>query len=246
VVGSQSGFQLGRHFDDGAGLFLTSFVIAKTIDDDSPYYSFHMLSGMILGLTVALRIIWGFWGSKHSRFSGMSLNPKSLISYFKGILSGDKRRWSGHNPASSWAGILMMFFALGLGVTGYLMVSGSNKEAFEDLHELFANAFVIVAILHVAGIVLHTVRHKEMIGLSMIDGKKADIPSSDEIPSPKSDAGIIFIGLVVAFGLYLFKNFDTQNQRLQVFGTTLQLGETESNEGASKTEVHDDDEGDKD
>ena len=86
-----------------AGLFLTAFVIAKTIDDESAIYSWHMLAGLTLSFVVVLRILWGFFGTQHARFSGFALNPMDLLSYFKGILTGEKRRWAGHNPASSWA-----------------------------------------------------------------------------------------------------------------------------------------------
>jgi cytochrome b len=214
-----------------AGLFLTAFVIAKTIDDDSVWFNYHSLAGLTLGFLVFLRILWGFFGTKHARFSGFALKPIDLINYFKGILVGEKRRWAGHNPASSWAGIVMMVMALGLATTGYLMTSGPNKETFEDVHELLANGFIIVVVLHVAGIILHTIRLQEMIGLSMIDGRKADVAIDQTIPSSKSIFGILLIGLVVAFGLNLIKNYNSQTQSLQFFGTTLQLGENEENEG---------------
>ncbi|HEY8269941.1 MAG TPA: cytochrome b/b6 domain-containing protein [Pseudobdellovibrionaceae bacterium] len=209
-----------------SGLFLTAFIIAKTVDDESSFFSYHMLAGLTLGFVVILRIAWGIFGTQHARFSNFALNPSDLISYFKGILSGDKRRWAGHNPASSWAAIVMMVLALGLGLTGYLMTSGPNKETFEDVHELFANAFIVVAILHVAGIALHTIRHQEMIGLSMINGKKSNITAEQAIPSSRPGVGILFIGLAVVFGTYIFKNYDSQTRNLQAFGTTLHLGET--------------------
>ena len=96
-----------------AGLFLTAFVIAKTIDDDSSWFSFHSLAGLTLGFLVILRIVWGIFGTQHARFSNFALNPKDLLAYFKGILSGEKkemgRTQSGlelgchHNDAfSSW------------------------------------------------------------------------------------------------------------------------------------------------
>jgi cytochrome b len=213
-----------------AGLFLTGFVIAKTMDDDSPWFNYHSLAGLTLGFVVLLRLIWGIFGSKHARFSGFALKPTDLVSYFKGILTGEKKRWAGHNPASSWAGIVMMLMALGLAVTGYLMTSGPNKETYEDVHELLANGFIIVVVLHIAGIVLHTIRHKEMIGLSMIDGKKADVTSDQTIPSAQSGFGILLIGLVVVFGLNLYKNYDSSTKSLKFFGTTLQLSENEGNE----------------
>ena len=220
-----------------SGLFLIGFIIAKTVDSESLWFSYHSLAGLTLGFLVLLRIVWGIFGTKHARFSGFALNPLDLISYFKGILTGEKRKWAGHNPASSWATIIMMLFALGLAITGYLMSSGPNKETFEDIHELFANGFIIVVVLHIAGIVLHTIRYKELIGLSMVDGKKEDI-SSDQIISSRSAFGILLVALIVAFGLNLFKNFNGQNRTLQFFGTTLQLNENEENEGSEGGEGH--------
>ncbi|MBN8535782.1 MAG: cytochrome b/b6 domain-containing protein [Deltaproteobacteria bacterium] len=217
-----------------AGLFLTSFIISKTVDDDSPWFNFHSLAGLTLGFLVLLRILWGIFGTKHARFTGFALNPMDLVNYFKGILTGEKKRWAGHNPASSWAGITMMVLALCLAVTGYLMTSGPNKETFEDIHELFANGFIIIVVLHVAGIVLHTIRHQEMIGLSMFDGKKANVSGDQTISSSKSAFGILLIGLVVAFALFLFKNYNSQTRSLQFFGTTLQLSESDGDKGTQK------------
>lgn len=228
-----------------AGLFLTAFVIAKTIDDESPIYTWHMLAGLTLSFVVVLRIVWGFLGTQHARFSGFALNPFDLLAYLKGIVSGDKRKWAGHNPASSWAAIAMMLMALGLGVTGYLMTSGPNKEDFEDIHELLANGFIIVVIMHVAGIILHTMRFKEMIGLSMVDGKKEDVIAKDTISSAHNAVGIVLIALVVAFGLNLFKNYNSQTQSLNLFGTTLQLGEDESGKADSNGAGQNSDAGEK-
>jgi cytochrome b len=225
-----------------AVLFLTAFVIAKTVDDDSVWFNYHSLAGLTLGFLVLLRIIWGIFGTQHAKFSGFALNPMDLLGYFKGILSGEKKRWAGHNPASSWAAITMMALAIGLAITGYLMTSGPNKETFEDIHEIFANTFIIVVILHIAGIILHTVRHKEMIGLSMIDGKKSDISEKDAIESSRSAFGVLLIGLVVAFGIYLFKNYDEPNKTLHFFGTTLHLsGDIDNVTGNTNKDDGDDD-----
>jgi cytochrome b len=227
-----------------AGLFLTGFIIAKTVDDESLWFSFHSLAGLTLGFVVVLRIVWGIFGTHHARFTNFALNPIDLVSYFKGIFSGKKKRWAGHNPASSWAAIIMMLLALGLAITGYLMSAGPNKEDFEDFHELFANGFIVVVILHVAGIILHTIRYQEMIGLSMVDGQKVNVSNNETIASSKSAFGILLIGLVVVFGLNLFKNFDRQKGSLQFFGTQLQIGEGQENENGSektKEELGDDD-----
>jgi cytochrome b len=212
-----------------AGLFVCAFMIAKTFDDESPIFSYHMLSGLLLGFVVLLRIVWGFVGSKYSRFSTFALHPKDLLNYIKGIFSGEKQKWSGHNPASSWATLAMIGFALGLAFSGYKMASG-QKEAYEDLHELFANGFLIVVLLHIAGVVLHAFRHQDRIAMTMIDGTKSEIPLLDRIEKPKMGVALVFLVLVGVFAMNLYKNFDSNNQTLKLFGSTLQLGENEEGE----------------
>ncbi len=221
-----------------AGLFAAAFTIAQTIDDDSVVFTWHMLAGLTAGFLVLLRIVWGFTGTRHARFADFVLSPAELVRYFRAILGGAKRRWAGHNPASSWAALAMMTLALGLGTTGWFMASG-DKETFEDIHELFANAFLIVVVLHVTGIVLHKLRHGEMLALSMLDGRKAAVPAGEAIASGRNIAGAMFLALVAGFGLVLWNNFDPGERALQLFGTTLQLGEAEDS-GWMVEEEHED------
>lgn len=228
-----------------AGIFVTTFIIAKTIDDESPTYSYHMLAGFLLGFTVLLRILWGVIGTKNSRFVSFALHPKELMAYFLGILSGSKQKWAGHNPASSWAALTMFGLALGLGFTGYLMASG-QKETFEDIHEVMANGFLVVVLLHITGVVLHTLRFKDGIALSMVDGKKKDIPDAETISSSRPGIALLFVGLVLTFATFLGSQYDSENQTLNLFGTVLQLGENEGTEQGESRETDQNDEEDED
>lgn len=229
-----------------AGLFLTSFVIGKTVDDESLVFSYHMLSGILLGSLVLWRILWGVWGSQHARFTGFNLHPIQLKEYLVGIIWGSKKRWSGHNPASSWAAITMFSLALGLTLTGYLMSTG-YKESLEDIHELLANSFILIVILHILGILLHSFRHQDSIALSMMDGKKACEKSEASLPSAHYLAAAILIGLFISLSLYLFNNFDSQQRTLNLMGQSLQLGENEiDNESDSQIKKQENEENEKD
>lgn len=219
-------------------LFLTSFVIGKTVDDESVVFSYHMISGLLLGGLVLWRIFWGLFGSKHAQFTGFNLNPLHLKDYFFGILSGSKKRWSGHNPTSSWAAVVMLILALGLSLTGYLMTTGA-KESFEDPHEFLANTFIVVVALHVAGVILHSVRHRDGIALSMIDGKKEIPQPSEEITSSRPIAATLLIAMIISGGIYLYKSFEPQNRTLKVFGQNLQLAEGEKNHQEPSQGDHD-------
>lgn len=207
-----------------AGLFISAFAIAKLTDDESVWFSQHMLLGLILLVTTALRIVWGLVGSRYARFSSFPLNPWRLIEYFRDILSTKGRAYFAHNPASAWAAVVMIALSLGLGVTGYLMAAG-QKESFEDIHELMANAFAFVAVAHVAGVVLHSLRHRDGIALSMIHGKKDNKEGASPIASSHRLAAMGMAGIIGLFAFHVYKNYDAAQATTSVFGVKLQLGD---------------------
>ena len=226
-----------------AGLFIAAFAIAKLIDDESPWFSQHMLLGMTLFVTTLLRVVWGIIGSRYARFSSFPLNPLRLIEYFREILSTKGRTYFAHNPASAWAAIVMIGLALGLGATGYLMASG-QKEVFEDIHELMANAFAFVAVAHVAGVVLHSLRHRDGVALSMIHGMKNNKEGASPIASSHRLVAMGMAGIIGLFAFHIYKNYDAAQATTSVFGVKLQLGENESAEkhgNAKEGAEHEDD-----
>lgn len=213
-----------------AATFAGAFFIGKTFDDDSPNFPYHMLLGMTLVAGVVFRIIWGFTGSRYARFGSFILKPSAALTYFKHVLSGKGPRFPGHNPASSWAALVMMALGLGLGATGYLMTSGGNKELFEELHELLGNLLLVTAIVHIAGVSLHTLVHRELIGLSMVHGRKKSVEGQHGIARSHWVAGLMFLALVGGFALHLVKSYDPTHRTLNLFGTTLNLGESGEHE----------------
>lgn len=231
-------------------LFISSFSIAKVIDDESTLYAYHMLSGLLMVFTVLLRIVWGFVGSKTSRFSSYRLNPSEMVLYFISVISTKSKRYLGHNPASSYAAVLMMLFALGLGFSGIMVSLRINKHFFEEIHELLANGFLIIVIFHIAGVLLHHIRHKDGMFFSMFNGNKAKIDGESEIKSDHKIVAFIFVIFLVAMGSYLLKNFDGNSGKLNAFGVQLQLSENEHSDHSgelgnySKSENDDHDEDD--
>ncbi len=224
------------------GLFVTGFTVAQIVDDESSVFPIHMLIGLTLGFVVCLRLIWGLVGTQYARFSGFALRPKDLIAYFQGILVGDRKRWPGHNPASSWAAIAMWSLTIGLVTTGILMTNsaatlGTSTELLEEVHEVLANAFIIVILGHLAGLILHTIRFRDAIGLSMLDGKKAvEVQTQKPVPAHRGVAIVVF-GLVLSFATKLALSYDSKSRSLSAFGQVLQLGGTETDgERGSRTE----------
>lgn len=205
-----------------AGFFLMAFVIAKSIDSDDSFFSYHMLLGLSLGFALVLRIIWGFIGTEHSRFSSFVLKPQQLFQYTRGVLKGSEKKWAGHNPASSWITILMFLTVIGLVSTGVLMTTG-QKEEFEDIHEIFGNALMIFALAHVLGVIVHMIQNKDFIVGSMLDGRKSGVDEKLEIQMSRRPQAILFLILMAFFAFNLYRNYDSGSGQLNIFGLHLQL-----------------------
>lgn len=231
-----------------SSFFIAAYLIAENVDDESLTFTYHMFLGLTLTFLVCLRIIWGLIGTRYARFSSFPLHPRSLFLYFKNVFyffigsssstTPSKESHLGHNPASSWVAIFLMTCVVGLCFSGVMMTRDINSEFFEDVHEFFANGFLVLAGLHIMGLIVHTIRYREVIGLSMLHGKKIDHPSSNtndtKLAATTQDVGIknehwavgvIFLLLIGLFSFYLFQHFDTQSKILTLFGYELQMGE---------------------
>ena len=208
-----------------SSLFITAIIIAKNVDDESPLYFYHMLAGILLGCLVILRLFWGLVGTRYARFSSFPLHPKELMGYAKEFLGlTGKTLHPGHNPASSWAALLMLTAGFLLALSGVLMTSGF-KEELEDIHEMLSDIFLVTAIIHVMGVLLHTLRYKDAIALSMVHGKKSQLdPALNPVHTAPKAA--LFLGLFVCLlTAYILFHYDSSTQQLNILGQTLELAE---------------------
>lgn len=210
-----------------AFLFIAAFAIAKTVDDESPLFSYHMLAGLTIVFLLMLRFIWGFIGTTYARFSSFKLNPIELILYFKDAVITKTRTYLGHNPASSYAAVVMFACAIGLAISGILMAKGGESDSIEEVHELLANVFLITVIIHVAGIVFHHIKHRDSLWSSMLDGKKKTSSDAPGIASTRPFLGLLFVIIFVSWLGYMITNYDSRTQTLNLMGTELRLGEAE-------------------
>jgi cytochrome b len=169
------------------------FLLAYVTEDD--FLDFHVVAGyLILGL-IALRLIWGLIGSRYARFRDFVKSPAEVKSYLKSVLLFRAKRYIGHNPAGGMmvvALLLSISMALFSGMLTYGAtefagplagwvggVSDNRADMFEEVHEFFANFTVLLVVLHVAGVVVASLQHRENLVRSMIDGYK-----QDEVPTP--------------------------------------------------------------
>ena len=201
--------------------------LAFLLDNDHPWFRLHMLFGLSAGFLLAIRLLLFFAGSRHARWRGMLFHPAETLRYLLGALTGQARRFAGHNPGTALIAWIMF------GFVGLLVWSGLNmqNEAAEESHEALAFALLAAIGAHLVGLILHTVRHREWIGLSMLTGRK-EAPTEEALAHPHRLAGLVTLVAATAWMGALFASLDQTPgfARLPLLGTTIDLGESETEE----------------
>jgi cytochrome b len=141
---------------------------------------------------VGSRIIWGFVGSKHARFSDWFPTPSKLITYVSAMRRGEHPRFLGHNPAGAVMMLFLLLMVIAMGTTGYMMGLDAyfGEEWLEELHEILAYTLLGGVGLHVAAAIFESWRHKENLPAAMVHGyKRTNInqPSIEEHTQPISE-----------------------------------------------------------
>jgi len=165
---------------------LATFAITYLTEDDFPVL--HTYAGYTMMALIALRLIWGFIGSRHARFSSFIVKPSAVIEYMKEVVQFRAKRYLGHNPAG---GVMVVALLISLSMTllfGLLtygaaefsgplasLAGGVNDTVaniFKELHEFFANFTVLLVALHVFGVAIASFQHGENLVRSMLTGYK--------------------------------------------------------------------------
>lgn len=151
-----------------AGSFIGAFVTAES----EMFRDVHVALGYLLLALIGFRILWGIVGTRYARFSAFAFGPSKVLAYLKSLLTGSPQHYLGHNPAGSWVIYALLLLGVLAGATGYATYNEIGGEWFEELHEAFANSMLVLVGVHVAGVVVSSLLHRENLVKSMINGYK--------------------------------------------------------------------------
>ncbi|MEP7245078.1 MAG: cytochrome b/b6 domain-containing protein [Gammaproteobacteria bacterium] len=174
----------------------------------------HMYLGYwTLGLIV-FRILWGFVGPRHARFSNFLASPARIWAYARGLAAGSMIQTVGHNPLGGIMVILMLLLvgfqaATGLFATDDIVwtgpyngaVSGALAERLTALHHLNFNFILAAVALHLMAIAFYFLVKKQNLVGAMVHGKKdaSSVPVHEAIT--KSELVRAVIVILISAGL---------------------------------------------
>lgn len=149
-----------------------SFMVAFATSESEKLRDIHVVAGYSLAGLIAFRLLWGFVGSTHARFTDFLPTPAKLFAYLKSLLAGRPQHYVGHNPAGAVAIFLLLACGLTAAASGYATYNEIGGHFMEELHEATANGMMALVIIHLAGVLVSSWLHHENLVKAMITGRK--------------------------------------------------------------------------
>lgn len=134
----------------------------------------HHLAGYGAASLVGLRVVWGLVGTHYARFRQFTRRPATVLGYLRDIATGREARYIGHNPAGGAMILALLIAMAGTALTGWMMTTDQfwGVEWVGRTHERLADGLLILVLVHIAGVALASVRHRENLVLAMFTGRK--------------------------------------------------------------------------
>jgi len=138
------------------------------------YDRLHRIVGYtVLGLLV-FRLVWGFWGSRYSRFRMVGIRLRAAPGYLWNLRRGMTGRYIGLNPAGTLMLVALLASLAVSTITGAMSVTVTFFGVWwvEDTHHYSSDAVIVLVVLHVVGVVLMGILQRENLIRAMITGRK--------------------------------------------------------------------------
>jgi cytochrome b len=192
---------------------IASYATAKLGFD---WMRWHLYLGYwTLGLLL-FRILWGFCGPRHARFSSFLRAPSAIWSYLRNLFDKDTARSIGHNPLGGLMAIVMLLLVALQAVTGLFTsddvvwagpynaaVSPAIAGTLSKLHNFNFNILLGAVGLHIAAISFYAWYKRQNLLVPMLHGHLPAVlvPEHEAIDSSQLFKALV-VSLVAAGFVY--------------------------------------------
>ena len=125
---------------------------------------------------IVFRIIWGFVGTQHAKFSSFITGPRKVFNYIKTLFNRQSEPAIGHNPLGGWFVVVMLVLLTIQAVSGlfmtddifldgpYRQLAGEETLALMNtLHHLAFDVLLYVIALHIGAVIFYSVYKKQKL-----------------------------------------------------------------------------------
>lgn len=170
-----------RVWDPVVRLFHWSLIASLTVAwlTRGTWDAAHELAGYAIAGLLAGRLLWGFIGTRHARFSDFVTTPRATLRYLRDMARGSAPRELGHNPPGAAMILALLGLLVLVVISGHMMTTNAffGVSWVEDTHSLAVYVLLGLAGLHVAGVIFSSIEHRENLVAAMFSGRKRSLDS---------------------------------------------------------------------
>jgi len=168
----------------------------------------HEWIGRTVLVLVLCRVLWGFVGSRHARFTDFLAGPGRVIAY----LRGSAQTGPGHNPAGGWSVVALLSLLLMQAVSGlfntddalysgplYYAADTALRDFMGVVHEVVFNVLLGLVALHIGAVCFHQFRLGEKLVQAMWYGRA---PGREGRASPVSPWLALVLSMLIGLALW--------------------------------------------
>ena len=173
------------------------FTLAYLTSESERWQLWHVTAGYTFGALLLFRLVWGVVGSRYARFAQFVRGPGQVLAYLRSLLTKHPDHYTGHNPAGAWA--IMAILGLGLltVLTGWASFNDYG-DWIGELHEGIVNVLLLIIGIHIGGVLMSSLLHRENLVRAMVNGYKRGV-EVEAIRYPQWIVGILLVSALLIF-----------------------------------------------
>ncbi len=138
------------------------------------FETLHRVAGYSTIVLVAFRLMWGLFGPRYARFDRLlpllRAAPRYLMRFSRGRAGG----YIGLNPAGAAMLVASLALVLISAISGWMQITIRffGVDWVEELHTWSSYSLLVLAAIHVLGVVAASVLQRQNLPAAMLTGRK--------------------------------------------------------------------------
>ena len=138
------------------------------------FETLHRLAGYSTIALVVFRLGWGFAGARHARFNRVLPLLRATPRYLWKLSRGRAGGYIGLNPAGAAMLVASLALVLVSAISGWMQITLRffGVDWVETLHTWSSYSLLVLAAIHIAGVVFASVLQRQNLPAAMVTGRK--------------------------------------------------------------------------